>query len=362
MNCSFAVALFACMAVAFAQAPSQPADDKARPASAESEAPSLQPQVEFKTSQGDFVVELDAEKAPAMSMNFLDYVAAGYYNGTIFHRVVKGRMIHGGGYTDKMVLKEEGLRDPVVYEAGNGLLHDRGTVGAYRRFDDLNSAQSQFFINTAMNENLNKLKDGSSYTVFGRVLSGMDVVEKIENTAVTTNPALAAGLLPYVPAEPVIIKSAKIIKPLDKAKAEAIAKSNADALADPVGYRVQYWENECKAKAQPTGSGLRFIDCKPGNGAFPMPQDTVSITYVATLVNGFEFDNSKTRGEGPLVTKVEETIRGLREGLQKMRESGRMIFIVPPELGFGNEGYAGRVPPGATLFYDVHLDGVKTGH
>lgn len=323
------------------------------------DSPSLQPQVVISTSLGDIVVELDAEKAPVMVMNFVEYASSGFYNNTIFHRVVKGRMIHGGGYTEKLTLKEDGLRDPVLYEAGNGLLHDRGMVGAYRRFDDLNSAQAQFFINTNINEDLNKLKDGSSYTVFGRVLSGMDVVEKIENAPVGTHPALAAGLSPYVPVTPVIIKSIRIEKPLDKAKAEAIAKSNAEAAADPVGYRVQYWENECKAQAQATGSGLRYIDCKPGNGAFPLPPDTVAITYVATLMNGFEFDSSKSRGEGPLVTKVEETIRGLREGLQKMRESGRMIFVVPPELGFGSEGYAGRVPPGATLFYDVQLESVK---
>jgi cyclophilin family peptidyl-prolyl cis-trans isomerase/FKBP-type peptidyl-prolyl cis-trans isomerase len=340
--------------------PTQPAEGATKSASTDSNAPSLQPQVTISTSMGDFNVELDAEKAPVNVMNFLDYASSGYYNNTIFHRVVKGRMIHGGGYTENLAIKEEGLRDPVLYEAGNGLVHDRGTIGAYRRFDDLNSAQSQFFINTNTNDNLNKLKDGSSYTVFGRVLSGMDVVEKIESVPVGTNPALAAGLSPYVPATPVVIKSLRISKPLDRPRAEAIAKNNADAAADPIGYRVQYWENECKAKAQSTGSGLRFIECKTGNGAFPMPQDTVAISYVATLVNGFEFDSSKTRGEGPLVTKVQETIRGLREGLQKMRESGRMIFVVPPELGFGNEGYAGRVPPGATLFYDVHLESVTT--
>lgn len=345
----------------FAQSPATQAPvGAAKPASADSNAPSLQPQATITTTMGDIVVELDAEKAPVNVMNFLDYATRGFYNDTIFHRVVKGRMIHGGGYTEELALKENGLRDPVLYEAGNGLLHDRGTIGAYRRFDDLNSAQSQFFINTKTNDNLNKLKDGSSYTVFGRVIGGMDVVEKIEGVPVGTNPALASGLSPYVPATPVVIKSVRITKPLDRSKAEATAKNNADAAADPVGYRVQYWENECKTKAQSTGTGLRFIDCKPGNGAFPMPQDTVSISYTATLVNGFEFDSSKTRGEGPLVTKVQETIRGLREGLQKMRESGRMIFVVPPELGFGNEGYASRVPPGATLFYDVQLESIAT--
>ena len=305
-------------------------------------------------------MELDAEKAPLTVMNFLDYAGSGFYKDTVFHRVVRGRMIHGGGYTKDLKIKENGLRDPVRYEGGNELFHIRGAFAAYRRFDNLNSAQAQFFINTATNENLDKLKDGTSYAVFGRVLGGMDVVEKIENVPVGKNPALAAGLCPYVPATPVMIKSIRAKTPLDRARAEAIAKTDADAAADPVGFRVQQLENECKVKVVETRSGLRFIDCKPGNGAFPMAGDTVEFTYVGTLVNGFEFDNSKNRGEGPLVIKVEDAIRGLREGLQKMRESGRMIFVVPPELGFGNEGVPGKVPPGATLFFDVQLESVKT--
>jgi peptidylprolyl isomerase len=121
-------------------------------------------------------------------------------------------------------------------------------------------------------------------------------------------------------------------------------------------------ENECKAPAVETPSGLKFIDCKPGNGAFPMGEDTVEVNYVGTLANGAEFDSSKSRGPGPYSLKVEKTIRGLREGLQKMRENGRMILVVPPELGFGNDGVPGKVPPGATLFFDVELVSVKPAH
>jgi peptidyl-prolyl cis-trans isomerase A (cyclophilin A) len=322
-------------------------------------ATSLQPQVVIETTLGTIVAELDAEKAPLTVMNFLDYADSGFYNDTIFHRVVKGRMIHGGGYTKDLALKEKGLREPVLYEGGNGLLHLRGTLGAYRRFDNLNSAQSQFFINTADNENLDKLKDNTSYAVFGKVIEGMDVVEKIEKAEVSTHPGLAAGLLPYVPKEPVIIKSIRVTKPVDRKKAQAIAQSNADAAADPVSFRQQQLENDCKSKAVQTRSGLRFIECKAGTGDFPLGPDTVEITYAATLANGFEFDNSKNLGPGPLALKVEDAIRGLREGLQMMREGGRMIFVIPPELGFGNEGVPAKVPPGATLFYDVQLESVK---
>src|SRR5262245_45711873 len=89
--------------------------------------PSLQPQVVLETTKGDIIVELDAERAPVAVLNFVDYAQGGFYNDTIFHRVVKGRMIHGGGYAKDLKLKEIGLRAPVLYEGGNGLLHNEGT-------------------------------------------------------------------------------------------------------------------------------------------------------------------------------------------------------------------------------------------
>lgn len=322
--------------------------------------PTLEPQVVIETNLGNFTVELDAEKAPVSTLNFIDYVESGFYKDTVFHRVVKGKMIHGGGYTKDLTLKESGLKDAIKYEGNNGLLHVRGTLAAFRRFDDLNSAQSQFFINTATNDKLDKLRDGTSYAIFGRVVDGMDVVDKIENVPVGTNPAIAAGLNPYIPVKPVVITGTHVKVPLDRAKAQAAAKANAAAAADPTGFRIQQLQNECNSQVLETRSGLKFIECKPGNGAFPMDQDTVDITYVGTLVNGAEFDSSKARGEGPLTVKVNEAIRGLREGLQKMRESGRTIFIVPPELGFGMDGVPGKVPAGATLFFDVQLESVKT--
>ena len=353
---TFTLALTVLVSCAFVRAQPAPSADKS---SAPANQPSLQPQVVIETTEGEIVLELDAEKAPLMVMNFLDYASSGFYNDTVFHRVVKGRMIHGGGYTKELQLKESGLRDPAVYEGGNGLLHLEGSVAAYRRVDDLNSAQSQFFINTTANDSLDKLRDGSSYTVFGKVVGGMDVVKKIESVEVGTNPALAAGLSPYVPKNPVVIKSVRVKTPLDRAKAEAIAKTNADAVADPAGFRVAQLENECISKAVETKSGLRFIDCKSGNGAFPLAGDTVAITFVGTLVDGKEFQSSKSQGEGPMSVKVESAIRGLREGLPMMREGGRMIFIVPAKLGFGGAGIPGKVPPGATLFFDVTLESVK---
>ena len=323
------------------------------------DAPSLQPTVKIHTSLGDITLDLDAERAPLTVINFIDYAREGFYSGTIFHRVVKGRMIHGGGYTGDLELKTEGLRDPVRYEGGNELLNRRGTIAVYRRFDDLNSAQSQFFINTADNDQLDRLRDGSTYVVFGRVVDGMDVADRIENVAVGARPGFAAGRSPFVPVEAVVIKGVEIVKPLDRSAAEAKAASNIRDAETTVETRISEIESETGGVVEETKSGLRYIDVTPGNGAFPNPEDALEINYIGTFVNRKEFDSSQSRSEGPMVLQMAGLIRGLREGLQTMRESGRRIIIVPPELGFGVEGMPGRIPSGATLFYDVELVSVR---
>jgi len=320
---------------------------------------SLQPTVKIETTLGEFVVELDAERAPVSAMNFIDYANDGYYSGTVFHRVVKGRMIHGGGYTADFQIKMKGLRDPIRYEGGNGLLNRRGTIAIYRRFDDLKSAQSQFFVNTADNDQLDLLRDGSSYVVFGRVVEGMDVIDRINDVSVGPRPGFAAGLSPFVPVEAVIIKSMRVVAPLDRPTAEAKAKANLRAAEMTLETRIAELENETKSSVVESKSGLRYIDRKVGNGAFPNPDDTVELNYQGTLLNGAEFDRSKSRDGGVFAAKVNDMIRGLREGLVTMRESGQRVFIVPPELGFGMDGVPGKVPPGATLFYEVELVSIR---
>ncbi len=317
--------------------------------------PSLQPTVRFETNLGGFIVELDAERSPVTVMNFLDYAGSGFYDGTVFHRVVKGKMIHGGGYTQSFELKSKDLKDPIRYEGANGLLNLRGTIAAYRRFDDLNSAQSQFFINTADNDQLDRLRDGTAYTVFGRVIDGMDIVDRINDVSVGTRPGFAGGLSPYVPIAPVIISKMTVESPLDRPAAEAKAESNRRAAEMSVETRIAEIENDAKSSVVSTKSGLQYIDRKVGNGAFPNPDDTVHLNYRGTLVNGAEFDSSESRGDGPFAVKLDQLIRGLREGLSTMRESGIRVIVVPPELGFGMDGVPGKVPPAATLFYEVEL-------
>jgi cyclophilin family peptidyl-prolyl cis-trans isomerase len=170
--------------------------------------------VELETSEGKIVLELDAEKAPKTVANFLEYVSDGHYEGTVFHRVIKGFMIQGGGMDGN--LKEKPTKPPVRNEAGNGLTNEKYTV-AMARTNDPHSATSQFFINTAANGFLNRAEaqDGFGYTVFGKVIEGMEVVDKIESTKTISkpNPSFPAMLMSDVPAEPVVLKSAKVLEP-----------------------------------------------------------------------------------------------------------------------------------------------------
>ena len=158
--------------------------------------------VKLETSAGDIVIELDAAKAPKSAENFVQYVKAGHYDGTIFHRVISNFMIQGGGMTTDR--REKATRPPIALEARNGLVNTRGTV-AMARTNDPNSATSQFFINVKDNDFLNaaQSRDGNGYAVFGKVTSGMDVVDKIRNAP--TGPD-------DFPNEPVVIKHATLEK------------------------------------------------------------------------------------------------------------------------------------------------------
>ena len=162
------------------------------------------PQVELNTSLGAIVLELDAAKAPKTVANFLQYVNSKHYDGTIFHRVIDGFMIQGGGFTADM--QQKPTLAPIPLEARNGLKNDRYTV-AMARTSDPNSATAQFFINVANNTMLNAPQpDGHGYAVFGKVVRGTDVVDKIR--AVPTG---NRGMHQNVPTTAVIITSARVL-------------------------------------------------------------------------------------------------------------------------------------------------------
>ena len=168
-------------------------------------APAAPTRVALETSEGRIVVELRADKAPKTVANFLQYVNDSFYNGTIFHRVIAGFMIQGGGFDAAMV--EKPTRPPIPIESNNGLKNVRGAV-AMARTGDPNSATAQFFINVVDNARLDYPSfDGHGYTVFGNVVEGMQVVDKIR--AVPTG---RRGSFENVPASPVVIKTARVAK------------------------------------------------------------------------------------------------------------------------------------------------------
>jgi peptidyl-prolyl cis-trans isomerase A (cyclophilin A) len=161
-----------------------------------------QERVALTTSLGRMVIELDGEKAPVSTENFLQYVDDEFYDGTIFHRVIPNFMIQGGGFTRTM--QQKPTRGGIVNEARNGLKNRRGTI-AMARTGDPNSATSQFFINVVDNQNLDHPSfDGHGYAVFGRVVEGMDTVDAIRN--VSTRPR---GGHENVPVDTVVILSAR---------------------------------------------------------------------------------------------------------------------------------------------------------
>jgi peptidyl-prolyl cis-trans isomerase A (cyclophilin A) len=163
-------------------------------------------QVRLQTTEGDIVLELEREKAPKTVENFLQYVKGGHYDGTIFHRVIETFMIQGGGMKPDM--GEKPTRAPIPLESRNGLSNVRGSVAMARTMVP-DSATAQFFINVVDNAFLDQpnSRDGNGYAVFGKVVSGMDVVDKIRRVPVQTK-----GMHQNVPVNPVIIKRASVEK------------------------------------------------------------------------------------------------------------------------------------------------------
>ena len=164
------------------------------------------PMIQIETTLGEIILELDREKAPISVDNFIQYAHSGHYDGTIFHRIIQGFMVQGGGMTTDMLEKPTG--EPIVNEATNRVKNKTGTV-AMARTSEVNSATAQFFINTENNASLNhtgETPEDFGYAVFGQVVDGMDVVYTIEQKAT----AMVAGH-DDVPIEPIVIESVMVL-------------------------------------------------------------------------------------------------------------------------------------------------------
>ncbi|MDO8631723.1 MAG: peptidylprolyl isomerase [Phycisphaerales bacterium] len=327
----------------------------------------LHPRIKMETTLGDIVLELDAEKSPVTVSNFIKYADDKFYDGTVFHRVIKTFMIQGGGYTAEMDEKSTGLRPPIKNEWQNGLKNRRGTIAMARKGGDADSATAQFFINVVDNDRLDQVQpDGAAYCVFGKVVEGLETVDKIRDTAVTTNPKYPGG--PVVPAENVVTKSVAVVGNVDRSKIEAAAKAveesakaatakaNETKQAEMAEF-LKKIETETGKKLTKTDSGLMFVDLKEGDGATPKATDNVEVHYTGWLVDGSKFDSSVDRG-APAVFGLTQVIKGWTEGLSTMKVGGKRKLIIPPDLAYGKQTKP-KIPPDSTLVFDVELLAIK---
>ncbi|MEW6252903.1 MAG: peptidylprolyl isomerase [Planctomycetota bacterium] len=318
--------------------------------------------VKLTTTLGDIVLELDAAKAPISTHNFVRYVDAKFYEGKIFHRVMKDFMIQGGGYTPEMD-EPKAPFPPIKNEWRNGLKNVRGTI-AMARTQVADSATAQFFINVVDNPMLDTPRDGAAYAVFGKVVEGMDVVDEIRNTEVVTH-AKYPSPQAVVPKKPVIILSAEVLGNVDRAKLaghiEAAEKAAREAEAKVAAERekevqdyLKKLEQEKGKKPEKTASGIYYVIVKEGSGESPKPTDTVEVHYTGTLLNGSKFDSSRDRGQ-PTRFPLNRVIRGWTEGVGLMKPGEQRILVIPPELAYGARPPTPLIPPNSWLVFDVEL-------
>lgn len=300
----------------------------------------------FETSKGIIICNLEFKKTPMTVANFVG-LAEGvikntakadgvpYYDGLKFHRVIPNFMIQGGcplgTGTGDPGYKFGDEFDETLKHVGPGILSmanaGPGTNG------------SQFFITHVKTDWL----DGK-HTVFGNVIEGMDVVNKIAGNDTLTHLT--------------ILRKGKDAEAFDAAKVFDFEKANvgakAEAKAKAEKENMDKLLNETYGGAAATASGLRYITQVEGTGKSPLATDQVTVHYTGYLLNGTKFDSSVDRGQ-PATFGLNQVIRGWTEGLQLMKEGGKTKFIIPSELGYGANGAGGVIPPNAWLVFDVEL-------
>jgi len=258
----------------------------------------LHPRVKIETTLGDIILELDGEKAPVSVLNFIDYTEAGYYDGTIFHRVMKKFMIQGGGFTPDLKAKSK-IRDAEV----------------------------------AKNPKIGMGREEAT-PVDTIEIKSVKVIGAYDRARIEASVKVAAEAA----------EQAKKLAELERKKANAQTVQMID---------------EAIAKATTTESGLKYVDKVVGNGPVPDPENTVSVHYTGWLTDGTKFDSSRDRGR-PYPFKLQGgAIPGFLEGLRSMKVGGRRMLIIPPDLAYGKSGRPPVIPQSATLVFDVEILEIK---
>lgn len=322
--------------------------------------------VRMTTDKGEMHLLLDGAGAPLTTANFLGYVDAGFYDGTIFHRIIKDFVIQGGGFTAEGTQKP--TREGVRNEWQNGLRNDDYSLSMARLGGQPHSGTSQFFVNTRDNAALDAPRDGAAYAVFGIVVDGRPVVDAIE--AVTTGPGTLEGRAAAdVPTKPVQILSATRMKAEDlsetgRANALAWQARYAEARAT-MADRAERLERArtLLAAAEPTESGLKSAIVTPGEPDADMPPvpSTIVASYTGWLADdGWCFDTSLGKPQGDTFQarlQPRGLIQGWVEGIPMMRIGETRVFEIPASLAYGDRGYPPVIPGGATLIFEVTLRG-----
>lgn len=319
--------------------------------------------VKMETSHGDMYFELYKDKAPTSVSNFLYYADKGFYDGTVFHRLVQEFVLQGGGFSSNGAQKP--VSDPISNESGNGLKNEQFTL-AMARTAKPNSATSQFYINIKHNSNLDPSEKNPGYAVFGKLIAG-------KKTLLEINDLGSRSINQYFrdfPNDLIIIEG---VSRVDKASEEIKSQQDEDKeFMKTYAKKAEEREkkmNSLKEKAMSfyedikngnsdnftkTDSGLIYKKLKEGSGAKVFEGTLVTTHYTGWLTNGTMFDSSRERGQ-PAKFRTRGVIQGWAQALRLMKTGGHMLIYVSPRLGYGDRQMGEAIPPNSPLIFEMEL-------